>query len=442
MADTSEAYAQAMTDELKTLIETHPLIKAKTNVLAGSADAVTAARSGYLPTIKLIGDAGPEYVNSPTRRSTEGEAFFKGRETVGLMINQRLFDGYATDSAVEAAKLTESYYTSDLRDTRQSTTMQGIKAYLNVLRYNRLIKLARENEHKVQDQMNLEDERVIKGAGMASDVLAAKQRLQMAKEARVDFEGQYAIWTATYQQLFGHAPNVATFSDPPLPSSLLPAKLVEIVDQAQRNNPLVDMSAKGVEIAAERRRGAEAGYYPNIDLIGRADYENDKNATLGVRRDWSLLLTASWELFSGFKTQAQVAQATFQQAAARDSREYAGRAVSESARTAWHTLESARERTILLENAAALAEEVWSNTRKQQEAGKSTVQDVLDEEMRINDARIKHANAYYDTILAGYSLLQSMGELEMDNIAQIKPEPNGVAGHMTSPDALIAAPAR
>lgn len=428
-----------MVDELQGLLQSHPLIKAKTNVTAGSDEAITAARSGYLPTVKLSGDAGPEYVNSPTRRNTEGEAFFKGRETVGLVVTQRLFDGYATDSTVEAAKLTRDYYQSDLRDTRQSAMLMGIRAYLNVLRFNRLIQLAHENERKVQDQMNLEDERVIKGSGIASDVLAAKQRLQMAKEARVDFEGQFSVWTATYQQLFGHPPEVGGMSDPPLPSSLLPADLDSAVQQAETNNPTVEMSRKGVEIAEQRRIGAEAGYYPSLDLVGRANYENDKNATLGVRRDWSVLLTATWELFSGFKTQAAVAQATFQQAAARDSRAYAGRAASEQARTAWYTLRSARERTVLLENAAVMAEEVWANTRKRQEGGNATVQDVLDEEMRINDAKIKHANAYYDMVLSGYALLSAMGELEMDNIAQMS-SPKGAGEQFTPPAALIATP--
>ena len=99
---------------------------------------------------------------------------------------------------------------------------------------------------------------------------------------------------------------------------------------------------------------------------------------LGVRRDWSVLLTATWEIFSGFKTQAQVAQAGYGQAAARDSRDFAGRTASEQARTAWYTLDSARQRTILLENAAVMAEEVWNNTRiSQQKGGNATVRDVL-----------------------------------------------------------------
>jgi outer membrane protein, adhesin transport system len=440
-APSSAAKAQSMSEELQHLLETHPLIKSKESVLAGGAEGITAARAGYLPTVKLTGDTGPEYVNSPTRRSTEGHAFYKGRETMGVVVTQRLFDGYSTDSAVESAKLTEAYYGSDLRDTQQNTMLQGIKSYLNVLRYHRLIQLARENERKVQDQMNLEDERVVKGSGVAADVLAAKQRLQMAKEARVDFEGQFSIWTATYQQLYGHPPNVAAFSDPPLPSALLPGELTEAVALAERNNPMVDMSVKGEALAEERRRGAEAGYYPNLDLIGRANYENDKNATLGVRRDWSLLLTASWEIFSGFKTQAQVAQATYQQAAARDSRDYASRAASEAARTAWFTLNSARQRTVLLENAAVMAEEVWLNARKRQEGGNGTVRDVLDEEMRINDARIKHANAYYDMILAGYSLLSAMGELNMDSVTQVMSNPKPT-GQLNSPATLSALPSR
>ena len=45
-------------------------------------------------------------------------------------------------------------------------------------RQNQLVELATQNEETIQIQLNLEDERVLKGSGIAIDVLQAKSRLQ------------------------------------------------------------------------------------------------------------------------------------------------------------------------------------------------------------------------------------------------------------------------
>jgi len=413
---TSPLAAQTLVEELHGLVEAHPQIQAREKNIKAADEGIRAARSGYLPTVRVTGDTGPEYVDSPTRRNTEGHAFYKGRETSGMVVTQRLFDGYLTDSAVGAAEVSRALSEADLRATRQNAILEGVLAYVDVLRQTKQIQLARDSERKIQEQLNLEDERVQKGSGIASDVLTAKQRLQLAKERRVNFEGNFRAAVAKYTQVFGRAPDVARLSDPPVPAALIPPQLEDAIRSAEEDNPALETATKTIELTAERRRTAEAGYYPNIDLVGRANYENDKNATLGVRRDWSLLLTASWELFSGFKTDAQVAQASYDLAASKDNQLYASRKVSETVKLAWHKLQTARERIGLLENAAVLAEEVWRAQQKRREAGKATVQDVLDEETRINDARINYTVAYYDMIQHSYEVLAAMGRLEVDGI--------------------------
>jgi len=419
----SPANAQALIDELQGLVETHPQIQAKEKGVASAGEGIRVARSAYMPTVRVFGDSGPEYVDSPERREVQGSPFLKGRETAGVLVTQRLFDGHATDSAVDAAKVTRDLSTADLRAYRQNAMLEGVLAYVDVLRQTRLIQLARDSERKILEQQNFEDERVQKGSGIASDVLAAKQRLAVAKERRVNFEGAFDAAVARYSQVFGHAPDVARLSDPPVPQALIPPQLEEAVRSAEADNPTLETAKKSVALTSELQRGAEAGYYPNIDLIGRADYENDKSAIIGVRRDWSVLLTATWELFSGFKTDAQVAQASFNHAASKDTELYTSRKVVETVRINWFKLKTARERMALLENAAVLAEEVWEAQKKREAAGKATVQDVLDEETRINDARINFTSAYYDMIQFSYELLATMGRLEIDGIRQVPPAP-------------------
>jgi adhesin transport system outer membrane protein len=71
-----------------------------------------------------------------------------------------------------------------LDGTRQGMLLKGINSYINVLRQRRLIELAPLNETNIQNQLNLEDERVQRGSGIAVDILQAKSRLQPAKERR------------------------------------------------------------------------------------------------------------------------------------------------------------------------------------------------------------------------------------------------------------------
>ncbi len=419
------AVAQSLTEELQGLVETHPQIQSRQKTVESAGEGIRAARSGFLPTVRVVGDSGPEYIDSPDRRAYQGDPYYRGRETAGVVVTQRLFDGFQTDAAVEGAKATKQVNEADLRAVRQNALLEGTLAYLDVLRQKRLIELAGDNERKVQEQLNLEDERVTKGAGMAADVLAAKQRLQVAKERRVNFEGNFTTAIARYAQVFGHAPDLARLSDPPVPAALIPPELDDALTSAAKENPTIETADRAIAVAAEKRRGAQSGYYPNLDLIGRADYENDRNAVIGVRRDWSLLLSANWEVFSGFRTEAQVAQASFDHAAAMDNKLYAGRKVSETVKIAWNRLSTDRERIALLENAANLAEEVWAAQKKRREAGKATVQDVLDEETRINEARINYTQAYYDMIQHSFELLGAMGRLEVDNVTTAYAPKNG-----------------
>ena len=97
--------------------------------------------------------------------------------------------------------------------------------------------MSRLNETNIQNQLNLEDERVQRGSGIAVDVLQAKSRLQLAKERRVNFEGALENAVSTYIQVFDHAPEISEMLDPIPPLEILPASLEEALETALKNNP-------------------------------------------------------------------------------------------------------------------------------------------------------------------------------------------------------------
>ena len=418
LAVAAGVHAQSLNGELAGLLADHPQIQSAAKIAESTGKEIDKALANFYPTVATTADGGTEIIDTPTERAKQfdSKAWKRTRNVVGLTVTQNLFNGYATASAVKTARLNRAIADITLEGTRQNTLFEGITTYVDVLRQRRLVDLARSNEETIQIQLNLEDERVQRGSGIAVDVLQAKSRLQISKERRVNFEGGVKDAISRYIQVFDHAPDLEAMMDPVPPVEMLPSELETAIEIALKENPAASNSDANIETVKERRRTVKAEYMPTFNLVGRWNYEKHKNATLGTRRDYSLLLEANWNLFTGFSTKASLAQAAFDYGASKDTHRFVTRKVIEQVKLSWQALLTVRERLELLENAINIASEVFDSRQKLREAGKETVINVLDAESEIFNARINFTAASYDERLAVYQLLLAMGRLNAGNL--------------------------
>ena len=203
---------------------------------------------------------------------------------------------------------------------------------------------------------------------------------------------------------------------PLLPVERLPTELEAAIDLGLRENPAVGNSDATIEVVRERRRAIRAEYFPTFDMVGTANHENNNNATIGTRRDYSIILQATWDVFTGFSTQASMAQAAFDYGASKDNYAFVVRKVVEQVRLSWQALLTVRERLELLENAINIASAVFDSRQRLREAGKETVINVLDAESEIFNAQINFTVAAYYERIAVYQLLLAMGRLNAQNL--------------------------
>lgn len=408
----SSAQSQPLADALAELIRDHPQIKSAYKTLASSREEINKATAGYMPTVNVGADVGHERIDSPTERGAgDGKIWARSKTTSSLTVTQNLFEGYATTSAARTARLNKLVSQATLDTTAQTIMMEGVSAYIDVLRQLQLVDLGTQNEETIQIQLNLEDERVQKGAGIAVDVLQAKSRLQLARERRVRFEGNLENAFSHYIQVFNKQPDLDKLVEPVPAADLIPDTLEAAIDIALAENPQVQNSDRLVAVARERKRSARSDLYPTFDMVGSMNYEKHNSGTLGTRRDMSVILQANWDLFTGLTSRANIAQAAFDYAASKDNYTFAVRKVVESARVAWQNLKTMRKRLAQLENAVNIASEVFESRKKLRAAGKEQVLNVLDAESEVTNARINFASASFDERQAVYSLLLAMGRL-------------------------------
>jgi adhesin transport system outer membrane protein len=404
-------WAASLNEELVFLLTQHPRIKSAQRDVLGADQGVRGAVAGYYPQLSVDTNYGLEYTDSPSRRTSGSQPSKLWRDTRGITASQSIFDGFRREANVEGARINRALSTLALETTRQSLSFEGARTYIDVLRYARLVELAFNNESTVQRQLNLEDERVQRGAGIAVDVLQAKAQLQTAKERRVAFEGQLREAVARYMQLFGHEPAPGIMEDPVLDSTALPKSKDEAIKRALSESPQIAFSGRQVDFQETRREAAAADYFPRIDMIARGVKEDNIDGVLGERTQWSILVQGRWQIFNGFQTQAAVAEASYRAAAGRDNMLAVTREVSQEVEAAWNELQTAKERSDLLENAVSLAGEVFDARRRLRDSGRETVFNVLAAENELYSARINLVGATFDQRRAVYRVLQATGSL-------------------------------
>ncbi|MTI09559.1 TolC family protein [Curvivirga aplysinae] len=411
------ASAQSLEEDLRDLLELHPAIEAARHGVQATHALLDATESNLLPTVSLYGDLGEEKTDSKVRRdSSLGDANWS-RDKYTLTLRQNLFNGFSDTESIAAEEATLRVSESTLAEVTAEEMLRGIVAYIDVLKYSEIVRLSREREETIAEQMELENERVERGSGIAVDVLEAKSRLRIAKEKTVSHIGNLEKAEATYERAFGRPANIFEMKDVEPPFELLPASKEEALSIALD----LRQSIKVEEFAAQRWRhvteAEKGGYYPSIDLVGSHDYEDDVGGTAGATRTSSIMVQLNWELFSGLETDALVREASY------NASYYSGLALDERRKaeedvlTSWSELQRSQERHDLLLSAVDIAEEVFASRQKLRDAGKETTINVLDAESQVYESRIKLIEMDYVSRAAVFKVLEATGLLQPENLA-------------------------
>ncbi len=420
-AQNSVVWAAPLEEELRSLVADHPLIKSNESQVLSAEQGLKATLSPFLPSLDVTGGGGYEHVSTPSFRASPDGPFETSAENYAATLKENLYDGGKKYANRRGARIQRDVANVNLTNTRQATLFEGTSAYINVIRQSELVGLAGQNGDNIRKQLNLEDERVRRGSGIAVDVLQAKSRLQGSLERLSANQGALEDSKSRFRQVYGHMPDPGTMVLPVPVDKLLPKNVDEAVNVALSDNPSVIAAGKRIDLTEEQKRSIEAEYFPSVDLVLQDKYERDYAGTPGIRRDQTAKLQATWSLFAGLNTTSRTAQATADADARRSEYLQARRKAEEQTRIAWQSLQTANERVALLENAVNIASEVFESRKKLRESGKETVINVLDAENEVYSARINYTSALYDARIAAYSVLLAIGHLELERLVAAIP---------------------
>ena len=401
------APAETLQEAVQRTIESNPDVRAVAHNRLARDQEVKQARSGFFPTADLEAGAGKDYVEKPFDDDLEPWQ-------VRLGLRQNLFTGFATMNEVDRQKARVQSGAWEVRSTTDNTALKTSEVYLEVLKNEAILALARENltlHERIADQIRLRSE---SGVDRRADNDQIQSRLNLARSNVVVTEQNLLDAQTNYLAVVSHMP--AQLSRPEIDEHLLPASLEEAEEQALAAHPQLRSANADIEARRKQDEVAKSPFMPTVDFELDQLYEEDTNYSSYYdedkeREDLRLFLRLRYNLFNGWKDVARK-QETFELVnEAQEIRNHTHRQVIESIRLSWRAHEAAKKKVEYLRQRQQFAAATASAYTKQWNIGERTLLDVLDAEAERIDAARQLTTAEYEGLYAHFRVLNGTGRL-------------------------------
>ncbi|WP_171892241.1 TolC family outer membrane protein [Mesorhizobium erdmanii] len=385
-------------------------------------EGVAIAKSGWRPTI--TGSADANYVN--TRAS--GANTKTGSASVGIVINQTLFDGFQTRNNVAAAESQVKASVESLRNTEENTLFNAATAYMDVIRDRQIAVLTEQNLQFLTEQARAARSRFEVGEGTRTDVAQADASRASAVASLSAARAQALASAATYHQVVGDEPGKLKPAAPL--AKLLPSSLNSAIAIGSAEHPAILATQHLVDAAAFSVKSAEGALLPQLSAsAGISDDYLNRNPNIGTNGNSTsanIGATLTIPIYSGGRTSAVVRQSKESLGQARIQVDVSRDQVRQAVATAWSQYTAAQQSVSANKQVIDAAQLALNGVIEERNVGQRTTLDVLNAQATVITAKINQANSEHDVVVASYAILSAVGRLSIDRlglpVTKYKPE--------------------
>ena len=391
------AFAQTtdpLKDTVQRAISTNPEVTAKLNAFRAAVDEVDVARGAYYPRVDLSAEANRtrERIGSVSQGMTS--------TGVALSATQLLWDGFATMNQVDRLGHARLVRYFEFIDTSEQIAQESVRAYADVLRSRRLVRLAEDNYVQHRQVTEQSQSRVRAGVGRGVDLEQAAARLALAESNLSTETANLHDVTERYRRIVGALPPV----DMPAVAGLdkgIPANSATLLDQTAKRNAAIAAAVENLRAAQSQSREREGNLYqPRVEARVRAAAGSNLDGVPDQKRDTTAGVALNWNLYNGGSDKARVRQAANLLNQATDVRDKACRDARQTAAIAYHDVQKLNEQLNYLDRHVLSSEKVRDAYRQQFDIGQRTLLDLLNSENELYSARRAYTNAELDLVIA------------------------------------------
>jgi outer membrane protein len=326
-----------------------------------------------------------------------------------------IYTGGRLDALERAARMEAAASADDLAAARADLRLEITRAYWALVTAAASLRVVDESVQRVD--AHLRDVRNQLDAGLIppNEVLSVEAQESRQRMLSIQARSIRDVAEAELGKLMGAPPGtaihpVSTLDAPPP----LTAAVGALIEAATRDRSERAALARRVDAAGVRREAAIAGAKPTIAFGGGLDYARPNPRIFprdaAWRDSWDASINASWPLFDGGRTRAEVAEARATVRAAEERLADFDATLAVEVRQRLSELEWSRAAIEAASDAVRAAAEAARVVANRFTAGVATSTDVLDAHVALLQAELDHTQAMANARLADARLARALGK--------------------------------
>lgn len=257
---------------------------------------VSEAKAGKMPSVSL----GSSY------NTGAGDSFDKGDINTSLRLSWPLYSGGRTEGQIAQAELGTTTAELGVEKAKQQIKLDTTAAYYNVLQATNMLAVSQETVNNLKAHLNIVQAKYEAGSVAKSDILRAEVELANAEQNLIKARNQRDLAVADLLNTM----NLAAGTEIELASKLEYQADIRTLEEniafAGQNRPDLAQAQASIDSAAIGVRIAESGKQPSVSLSASTGWSD---AVLPDDNDWSVGISASWNIFDAGVTKAKIKQA-------------------------------------------------------------------------------------------------------------------------------------
>ena len=428
-------------DAARQTVMNNPEVLSAFHEFQAAEQQTRVAKGGYLPRLDLEAAVGQEFIDDQRFDDPRfDDEYDFSRDRVSVMLNQMIYDGFATRNRVRSLDYTARARYYEVLEASESLSAEVARAYYDVLRHRELVELSKENyaAHRlIYEQI---ERRVKAGVSRGVDLEQAFGRLALSESNLLTDVTNLHDASMRYQRLVGEAP-AATLEEPEIAPNLLPGTIDDTLALAYTSSPRMNAVIANVWSADSAADVQKATMLPRFDVRARQDIWHDKDDISGRYDEGVVELVMTYNLYNGGSDRAERRRLLYKANQAEDLRTMSCRNIRQELSIAYNEMRALDEQLIYLDRHQMSIDKARVAYRRQFDIGQRTLLDMLDTENEYYDARRAYVNAQrlhgisYARALAGAGSLVSALELGNDLHPMEKPSTD-----QESPDMVAVCP--
>lgn len=396
-----------LNDFVSDSISAHPSIREQVHVFRQVNQDRDIATSGWRPSVDLEASAGSYETESPTTGLQKREYESNRAE---LSVTQNLFNGFNTKYQIEQTDARVSSALFEIFDTADNIALDAVQAYLDVLKQQKLVKLAETNVSSHERILSQIRERNNSGVGRRSELQQTEGRVARAHASLIGQQNNLQDAATALHEILGRYVQLKRLKAPALPKR--PAtSLNELIDIALEKHPAIKVAGFNVQSAISDSSRAKSNNYPSVDLRLAKEVGSDINGLDGDTDELSLVVNLSYNFYRGGADRAEERKKISvvhqnQQFAARVRRQ-----VINTLRLAWSADQSLTKQLKFLSTHIEKSRQTVESYGEEFFIGQRDLIDLLDAESELNSAENQYTDAYHEAMAARFRILEAVGIL-------------------------------